>query len=1054
MPYLVNIDNHKTIFLPNENIKRKFIGGKLTIAYDTEFTFKDKLTVDSIQLFIPEIMNKHECLVYPYDELTIDFNPWIDPLNAMGLNVNVSDENYVDDLLTKVQSYWYEITENVQSNRDYKKILKQTINDDLWQPILSSFNLTSDNLECKKINDEYEILINLPKITINYLAFFADVDIFKTVGQNYQSILLDSSLESRRTIKTSEGTISHPVITLNDYLYEVEINLKDAMNRFPVLSGKGLDNQSRVYQTGIRKFDIVTQQNSDKLGLKNPNQIKENMSLFRLKCFNDFLIYGAQDSIATYLLSEKLQELLTKIRTDFNLELSEVKDTTGSNVSKFIYDLYHNHFNPSDNKNNKIEITKQIRLGHADKIQNIELNDFGIQTLRTVGGLLYTRMARFPYLNGLFGDLDMQSCYATRLSNLTIYLGQPIVTTFKAKKYKPTLKEVLQFVENNAPRDSWLIRVSGELKEAVNTLVLSDLDFNSKRVKFKTIWDIDPNRKSINLFNAYKTSSKEAESTLLTKEIKFGLINADIIDNIRLFLDSWIEEFLNLSVDCFLFIPNELVCYSLDELQSKKSFYPIEENLEKWDKSTGLKTIKDQYSQNNLCLAMPINEYFEKLKDKRSEYKDAKNPIQEVYKLFLNSGYGALACEHLAVNNLLAANQITASARATGWLMINALNGFQVITDGCTYSWENIPIGKTFKQILLDNPDYLLDFSPEIKNDFDVINANQSWINDNFINHLHNFYGVDNTHIPSNRYDYELKLESFQDSQGLKHETTFYSEFINSGSGNYCKGLNGSFILLDGSEYNFNDNHKKVKARSFKGNDDSLLNWYIDCLKNEYKEPVIYHENQIIKFGEANRLAIQLLNSGIDEIAHPVGFSKHIFKLMKLITRSQFLFKNEKQLRNFERTNQLGKLDNLSKFWLNKSFWDSLNFDDLTDYGITELNKNIDYFEFSKSHTIGLGFELLALNSTHKKSLKSVRNFIADSIQLGKTNFNACLNIDRSIALSKDFKYLFASLIVFKANSEYELKQILINSINEPTVMVVNKDTVKTLGELLEIPDN
>ena len=64
--------------------------------------------------------------------------------------------------------------------------------------------------------------------------------------------------------------------------------------------------------------------------------------------------------------------------------------------------------------------------------------------------------------------------------------------------------------------------------------------FKPKKLKFKSVFDINPSRKSINLFNAYKVSNKEAESTLLTKEIKFGLINADILDCIKLLPEKWI----------------------------------------------------------------------------------------------------------------------------------------------------------------------------------------------------------------------------------------------------------------------------------------------------------------------------------------------------------------------------------------------------------------------------------------------------------------------------------------------------------------------------------
>ena len=1025
---------------------------KLKIVYDTEFTYRNRLTVDSIQLYIPQI-NSTKGLVYFRDELTNNFNFISKPLFDLGIDAKFIDEDSLEYLLGEIYDIYETLTDGMSSTRMIKSAFKQAVDNGKFNEILAEFNLTSHCLVCKKQPDKtYFVEIILPKIIIEYEAFFADVDLFKTIGQSWQSIILEAELESRRVIKTNRGHIGITPIWLNGKLYELGLSLRDAMNRFPVLSGKGLDNQCRVYQAKVNKINIETDEIAKKMGLNSTSEIKANMTLLRELDPVLFALYGGTDVFATHNLSVKHQELLDGIRRDFNLPAVEVKDTTGSNVAKFINDLYHKHFNLSEDKAIAKEIQHRKALAQVKNIQDVELNSFGIQPLRTVGGLLYTRCQRYPYINGLLGDLDMSSCYATRLCSLTIYLGEPIVTTYRGKKYKPTLREAIEFVTNNCPRDGWIIRVSGKLINAVNTLILSDLDFKPKKLKFKSVFDINPGRKSINLFNAYKVSNKEAESTLLTKEIKFGLINADLFYCIKLLPDEWIEEYFDLLVDCVVFVPDEMVCNSLGQLEEKKSFYSQDSITESRD-DKWCKIDKKQYSKDNLCLAFPIGKYYQKLKSKRSEYKKQANPIQEVYKLFLNSGYGALACEHLPVNNLLAANQITASPRATAWLMINALNGFQVITDGCTFNWKNIPLGLKFKEILVNNPDYLIDYQPLISSNLSMVDANQEWIDRNFIQHLHSFYDVDANHIPSNRYAYELKKETFKDETKYDIKTPIFTEFYNTGSGNYCKGIDGEHILIDGTEYDFTDEFKKIKARSFKGKDHNLLTWYIDCIKNGYREPVIYSENQIIKFGDGNKEAIKFLESGIEKIAHPMGFTKPVFKIMKLVTRSQFLFQNEKQLRNFETVNQLNKLDNLSKNIVSKSFWNNIKLEKLNPYGVEEIIRNIDYHTFAKEHSVGLGFELLALNTTHNNDIKSVRNWMADKIKQGKTNFDSALNISRSLYLARNFKYLFASLIILKANAEYKLKQTLINSIDEPTVLVVDKNSVIKFEELLATPD-
>ena len=170
---------------------------------------------------------------------------------------------------------------------------------------------------------------------------------------------------------------------------------------------------------------------------------------------------------------------------------------------------------------------------------------------------------------------------------------------------------------------------------------------------------------------------------------------------------------------------------------------------------------------------------------------------------------------------------------------------------------------------------------------------------------------------------------------------------------------------------------------------------------------------------------------------------------MKLITRSQFLFKSESQLRNFE-TNQL-KLDCLSKNILSRSFWKTINdnLEHLKPYGIDVLTYTWeDYYNFAKDKPVGLGFELLALNNVHKGSIESVRNLIADKINDNGKDFNAILHLDRSINLANKYRWLFAAIIIKKCDADKKLTSILVNS-NEPTIFRVDKENLVKLGDLI-----
>ena len=138
-----------------------------------------------------------------------------------------------------------------------------------------------------------------------------------------------------------------------------------------------------------------------------------------------------------------------------------------------------------------------------------------------------------------------------------------------------------------------------------------------------------------------------------------------------------------------------------------------------------------------------------------------------------------------------------------------------------------------------------------------------------------------------------------------------------------------------------------------------------------------------------------------------------------------------------------------------KVFWNRLNLEQLKAYGVTELIDGVDYREFAKSHTMGVGFELLAINNSNSRnttSIQSVRNLIANSISKGVDNFDPALHLSRHLDSAKSLKYLFAALIVLKANEEYYLRQRLINSVDEPTALTVTRNNITLFEELFAQP--
>ncbi|MEG4307108.1 hypothetical protein QUB16_31050 [Microcoleus sp. D3_18a_C4] len=1056
MPYVCDGKNSNLI-APKIDIEYLLALPKLTLIPDTEFTQKSKMIVDGIGIYAPQLA-ENLGFVWLYDELNADFHPIINTLDVVGIKSSIPD--YLDDLLVDLGELESDIFDG---EKNPKKAYDTALKDGCLSEFFDSYNLNKDNLIYKRNSkDKTSSLIIKPESLLIELGFFFQhADLFKIWGLNHQEWLLKTARISQyRVLKLMGGNDNKCMyLDIENRLIEVKISLREYMHRFPPRQ-KGLDNQAKIFKVESRKINIKTDEIAVKLGIKK-DEIMENMSLLRNILIDDFINYLTVDLFTTHGLDETQRELLHLLRSNFDLDDVEISDTTGANVSKFIVNLISKNFNQSsDSKEYKLNesiIKNQMKLTKIDSLQEIELNDFGYQPFLTVGGLLFSRMAEYPYLQGNFGDLDQQSCYATAMSNLKIYLGEPKVVTFKYKN-KPKLREVAAFIkQKNIPNDGWFVRVSGKFEQAINTLILSDLRFVPKKLKNPEIipfntdiqssvmvasnpsrYGINDNKKVLGGFNNDKVGKKLAVSTLLLKEVKFGLVNFDILEAIELLPDEWVQEYLDLDVLALVYFAPELIVDTLDELEAKRANLPDEPILQKFDFDKEINSHTSQNYKNNVALRFDIGAIWTKLKDNRNRYKKEKNPVQEVLKLFQNSGYGVLACLYLATNNLMASNQITAQARVGAWLMANSLNGFAPITDGTGFSWDNIPIGQTFKDILKVNPKYVFKYDDTIKSGLALPENRQEWINNEFKKHMANFYQVDINHHLIQKFNYELKTENFETNEGKLIETDLFTIYINSNSGNYIKGMGECCIMLNKTEYDFIHQIDYLKARSYHAN-NNLIRWYSESLIDGYKLPTIYSENSILKFGDGTQKAIQYLKE-VERIVHPMGHSLKVFKMMKLISRSQFLFLNESQLRNFE-TNE-SKLAELSKLFTSKKFWD--------EFKHPEKVEGENYYEFSKSHSTGVGFELLALMNKYKGSIKSVRQLIQGKILEGCQNFNAGLHLDRTVekVLNDDIKQVLATVIMLKKNEDTKLKNTLLNSLSEPTLLVVSRENVHTLNDV------
>lgn len=1012
---------------------------------DTEFTQSNKLIVDCVGILTN--LDPNHCYYYDYDYLKEDreFHPIYTQLYFNGFNVEYPDLDAITTILGDIE----DILEDYKNDNFGQKKLENVMreNDEI-QDFLSELKNYKILPEYLSIDKNKQLTLDPPKKFFDFIFFFAFADLFR-VGSNQRWFqwLLEQQLSQYRTLRFMSGSHNPKpqsaidYIYINDQFYEINVNLKDTMYRFPPLK-KGLDDQAKT-------FHLSTGNKLNVEFLFDGINIKKNMSKLREKYQDIFAKYNSQDIFLTRDLDETTIKLYNQILEKFNLESDTPSDTTGTNVSKFIKKIILSHF--SDEGYEEKQLTKIInnclKNTQIESMASADFNDLGIQPFLTVGGLLFSRVVEHPIISGNLSDLDLSSCYSTVMSRINIYLCEPVTVTFPYLNSAPSLRSAIEFLSKlNVPIDGWYIRVTGKLKNAINTLILSDLRFKSKKEKIQKFSDkYNRNPKTIEKFNFEKIGKKGAISTLLTKEIKFGLINHDLLETIKLLPDSWYQEYLDLKVNCISYHPQELLCENIVDYLRVSEQYSNEEGKEvKLDFNTGMGIAYQKLTKKNVGLVMPIKDYWILLKSIRSELKKAKDPLQEIFKLFGNSGYGVLACLYLPTCNLMSSNIITASARSGAWLMTQSLNGFNPITDGTSFNWYKVPIGYKFRDILENNPCYVIKYDDSIQNNIKPQGCNQTWINEHFIDHLANFFDIPSDNYLLQRFGHELKKEEFVDITGNKVETTMFTKYYNTNCGNYIKSLDNCSIYIEDTEYTFDEQSNFIKARSYHSN-DNLINWYIQSL-NQYTVPHIYEDETIIKLSDGNIIAIGYFRDDLelDQIVHPMGFNTKQYKIMKLVSRSQFNFNDEIQLTHFEKCQD--SLSNMSKKLLNKSFWK--NFVEKNPLNLQFNTTFEEYWIYGKKHPVGIGFELLSLNNKYNGNLKALRTDINNLIIDGETNFNNTLKINDSILETPEIiKNFLATVIVLRLNANLELKQCLINSCNEPNNPILNRNNVKSLQD-------
>lgn len=1042
---------------------------------DTEFSqLLTGMNTLAVPVFCPELDFIH---CFDKDDLSDEFDLISSLLSKQGYSVGKINRYQLEDKLNKL---WRKKGYKSFTTKSYK----QFINEKLVISEFTKLGLNIDNCTVEYSKKKRKLYVKFQSVKVEFQFFFAYADLFRIFGKDCQIIWYErAKLTQFRTIKIM-GKVR--VTRLIDGIpTDFDISIFDNRYCFPPRKGS-LDGQAKTF--GVDKYleelknttnnqiikDLIAKSKtkikiSERIKEKYGDDVteqwcKENMWLVRDKYPDIFLEYAMMDCLVTWGLNQALNGMLGQVAELLEIEKPNLAETCGKNIENILLGLIKKHFDISDNDESIFDskgLLETIALGRSESLAQVDGNQYGIVPSSVVGGLLFSRTAKQSIIKGDIFDLDLKSCYATSLTSMNLYLGEPVHLTFKYDK--PTVKRVVELIRGRKiNKDAWFIRVSGMLTEATNTLILSDSSFdNSKCIlkdykRYAMPIDIDLEAESINLIDADKASEPTALSKILTKEINHGIITEATLTALSDLPDKYYQEFLNLKVDAIIYYEPSMMCDSVDELLEKRSLAPIN-SLEEFLTDNLQKSTITKLSSNHASLLFPIAKYYKTVADLRGQMKKAGNPVQEIFKLVLNSTYGILASLVMKVNNPVAANWITSCARACAWRMSNACNGFNPITDGTAINSKAIPFDMTFHQVLKKYPDYLEHYQPNITNNKKLAFEDAGDFNQQYIEHLEKFIGKSDW--LSQMYAYDLKDED---------NDFHYQKHYNTNAGNYNKS--GKF----GDSF---------KCRSYRKTDE-LVTWFKECSEGEYKRHLIYADKSILKLSQGSLDTMRILkdaedvaNKGktlikmpselaekiaVDGICHPMGFSRFEVKTMKLISPSQFLCKDIRQFKILMGFYEECK--NISKLLLPTDNWNTKlaikkienEFPIITSDGNiqkVEYRDNLDYAAYNRFNPVGLGFELLiwanqdfkVLNDVRRRFVELIDNYNPDD---EKWNIKANLHWERlknNLESNIYLKHFFAAVQIAKLNYEVDYRETLANSVSDPMSRIEYLGDITTL---------
>lgn len=319
-----------------------------------------------------------------------------------------------------------------------------------------------------------------------------------------------------------------------------------------------------------------------------------------------------------------------------------------------------------------------------------QLDGTGALLSKVDGGRCRNNRPTHTKAMGVLADIDISGCYGEGLRSQLYPLGTPVVLSNNSKGtailVREPLGKMLKRYRDELVPGLWVARVSsnGKLKYAQD---------------FIASWLAPKNLKNL-VTDTEKQASDEVgdgddgDTKVFTHEVVNGIVTHDILQVIENVCSPRQRKELleNLLVESLAYYPASERASSVEELLAVRQEHKGE-NRTVAARMKGRTTIIHTEQECHAWYAISLGDLLvSRLLLERKKHPK-KTPLNELFKLVINTIYGDLVSPYFAMGNVVVGNNITARARTLAWCLEKGLQTYQTITDGGVFDLNQVVCG-------------------------------------------------------------------------------------------------------------------------------------------------------------------------------------------------------------------------------------------------------------------------------------------------------------------------------------------------------------------------